>query len=81
MNQERQCKNLKLVSHNTSNLTSSRRVVRKGLLTKEQYVAQRVRGAYVASVCQPEATYDLSVVAQATDVTNEDVKSLNKRLR
>ena len=80
MNQERQCKNLKSISNNTTDLTSSRGVVRKGLSTKEQYVAQRARGAYVASVCQPEATYDLSVAAQATAVAGDDVKSLNKRL-
>lgn len=61
--------------------TSTRGVVREDLSTKDQYVAQRARGAYVASVCQPEAAYDLSVAAQATDPTEKDVKALNARIQ
>ncbi|CCE27873.1 uncharacterized protein CPUR_01347 [Claviceps purpurea 20.1] len=34
---------------------------------KQKYVEQRTRGAYVATVCQPEAVYDLAVAAQAQD--------------
>ena len=30
---------------------------------KQSYVEQRARGAYVASICQPEASFDLSVAA------------------
>jgi hypothetical protein len=30
---------------------------------KQQYVAQRARGAYVSSICQPEAAFDFSVPA------------------
>ena len=26
----------------------------------DQYIAQRARGAYIATVCQPEAAFDLS---------------------
>jgi hypothetical protein len=47
---------------------------------KEQYIAQRARGAYIASVCQPEASFDLSFAAQVTNPTEEDAKTLNKRL-
>jgi hypothetical protein len=61
--------------------TSTRGIVRQGLTTKEQYVAQRARGAYVASVCQPEAAYDLSTAAQAIDITEDEVNALNKRLK
>ena len=39
LTQERQCKNLKLVSTKTIDSTSSRGITRKELLTKEQYVA------------------------------------------
>jgi hypothetical protein len=81
LTQERQCKNLRLVANSTTDTTSSRGVTRKGLSTKEQYVAQRARGAYIASVCQPEAAYDLSVAAQAVDITDKDVKALNKRIQ
>ncbi|TAQ83775.1 hypothetical protein B7494_g7904 [Chlorociboria aeruginascens] len=30
---------------------------------KTQYMEQRARGAYIASICQPEAQFDLSVAA------------------
>jgi hypothetical protein len=80
LTQERQCQNLKLVSNKTVDLTSSRGIIRKELSTKEQYVAQRAQGAYIALVCQPKAAYDLLVAAQAIKVTKKDVKLLNKRL-
>jgi len=48
---------------------------------KNEYVAQRARGAYIATICQPEAAFDLSYAAQATDIVAEDVKALNKRLQ
>jgi hypothetical protein len=35
----------------------------QALSPKEQYIAQRTREAYVASVCQPEALFDLSFAA------------------
>ena len=46
----------------------------------EQYREQRARGAYIATICQPEAAYDLSVAAQHQDPKDEDIKSLNRRL-
>ena len=51
LTQERQCQNLKLVSNKTVDSTSSRGITRKELSTKEQYVTQRARGAYIALVC------------------------------
>jgi hypothetical protein len=30
---------------------------------KQGYIEQRARGAYVASICQPKASFDLSVAA------------------
>lgn len=46
----------------------------------QQYIEQRARGAYIASICQPEASFDLSIAAQHQDPTKEDIKALNKRL-
>lgn len=46
-----------------------------------QYRQQRARGAYIASTCQPEAAFDLSVAAQHQEPTDEDVTALNKRLQ
>jgi transposase InsO family protein len=48
---------------------------------KQQYVEQRARGAYIASICQPEACFDLSSAAQHQDPTKEDVKALNRRIQ
>ena len=81
LTQERQCRNLKIVNNKNTTTTSSRGAVRENLTIKDQYVAQRARGAYVASVCQPEAAYDLSVAAQSTEQTEKDVKTLNERIQ
>lgn len=48
---------------------------------KQAYVRQRARGAYIASICQPEASFDLSMAAQNQDPTEDDAKALNKRLQ
>lgn len=45
-----------------------------------RYREQRARGAYIASICQPEASFDLSVAAQYQEPSIENVKQLNKRL-
>jgi hypothetical protein len=47
----------------------------------QQYREQRARGAYVASICQPEALFDLSVAAQHQNPSDDEVKALNKRIR
>lgn len=46
---------------------------------KQQYVEQRARGAYLASICQPEAIFDLSRADQTTD--ESDYEDLNKRIQ
>jgi hypothetical protein len=42
---------------------------------------QRARGAYIATVCQPEASFDLSIAAQHQDPTPDDVTALNRRIK
>jgi hypothetical protein len=46
----------------------------------EQYIAQYALGAYIALVCQPKASFNLSSTAQAMNPIKEDIKALNKRL-
>jgi hypothetical protein len=48
---------------------------------KQQYLEQRARGAYLASICQPEAAFDLAIAAQAIAPSVEDAMTLNKRIR
>ena len=47
---------------------------------KDQYVAQRVRGAYIAIVSQSQAAFALSYAAQVTEPTYEDAEYLNRCL-
>jgi hypothetical protein len=42
---------------------------------------QRARGAYIALTCQPEASFDLSVAAQAQQPSDKDIREINKRLK
>ena len=69
-----------LIQKNEISFTSNRDLVRKNFSTKNQYVAQRARGAYLASICQPEAFFDLSYAVQSTEYTPDDISQLNKRL-
>jgi len=48
--------------------------------SQQQYIEQQARGAYIASICQPEASYDLSMAAQCQNPTEKDIQALNKRL-
>jgi hypothetical protein len=48
---------------------------------KQAYMEQRARGAYIATICQPEAAFDLSVAAQHQDPTEADVDALNERIK
>lgn len=72
---------ISLIKNHESSTTSSRGVVREKLTPKDQYIAHRARGAYLASICQPEASFDLSYAAQATIIISSDITSLNKRLK
>ena len=69
-----------LIQKNETSFTNNRDLVKKNLNTKDQYVAQRARGAYLASICQPEIFFDLSYATQSTEYTSDDISQLNKRL-
>ncbi|KAF1359087.1 hypothetical protein EJ07DRAFT_122048 [Lizonia empirigonia] len=47
---------------------------------KKTYIQQRARGAYIATICQPEASFDLAAAAQANEPTKEEISKLNKRI-
>ncbi|KAI0992084.1 hypothetical protein K3495_g16102, partial [Podosphaera aphanis] len=47
---------------------------------KKAYIQQRARGAYLASICQPEACYELSVAAQIQNPSRDHITKLNGRL-
>ena len=50
--------------------------------TPQEYIEQRARGAYIASICRPEAAFDLSTAAQSSKSPNrEDTAKMNKRIK
>ena len=82
LNQKTQIAEISLIKiAQESSSTSAKDIVRSKLTSKEQYVTQRARDAYVTSICQLEASFDLSNAAQAINPINDDIKSLNKRLQ
>lgn len=44
---------------------------------KDDYIQQRARGAYISSICQPEAAFALSVAAQLQQPAVEHATTLN----
>ena len=56
-------------------------LVNEGKDRAQQYVEQRARGAYIATICQPEAAFDYSVAAQAQNPTTDDYTKLNRRIK
>lgn len=48
---------------------------------KKAYIEQRARGAYVATICQPEASFALSIAAQCQNPGKYEVIMLNKQLK
>ena len=51
LTQECQCQNLKLVIMKAVDLTSFRGEVCKAVTLKDQYIAQRAKGAYIIIIC------------------------------
>jgi hypothetical protein len=55
--------------------------IRLMLILRDQYIAQRARETYLISICQSEASFDLSHAAQSTEMLSDDINALNKRLQ
>jgi hypothetical protein len=81
--QETHIQDIQLIQSTDAIITSARGKVRIKLITREQYVAQRARDAYLTSICQLEASFDLSRAAQFIESTfsSDDIIFLNKRLQ
>jgi hypothetical protein len=82
LTQSKQFDQIKLINISSSiDLISSRDEIRKRITSKDQYVAQRARRAYIVIVSQFEASFDLSFAAQTINSKEEDAKRLNQRLQ
>jgi hypothetical protein len=79
--QETHIQDIQLIQSIDTIITSIRDKMRIKLIIREQYVAQRARDVYLASICQSEASFDLSHAAQSTEMSSDDVNALNKRLQ
>ena len=47
----------------------------------KRFVEQRARGAYISSICQPEAAFDYSTAAQHLEPGPKEAKALNARIK
>ncbi len=82
LTQSKQFDQIKLINLSFSiNLTSSREEIRKMITLKDQYVAQRARDTYIATISQLEAFFDLSFAVQIINSKEKDAKRLNQRLQ
>ncbi len=82
LTQSKQFDQIRLINLSFSiNLTSSRGKIRKMITLKDQYIAQRARDVYIATISQLEASFDLSFAAQTINLKEEDAKRLNQRLQ
>jgi hypothetical protein len=80
--QSKQFDQIKLINLSFSiNLTSSREEIRKMITFKDQYVVQRARDVYIATISQFEASFDLSFAAQIINLKEKHAKRLNQRLQ
>ncbi|KAI9036276.1 uncharacterized protein KD926_002094 [Aspergillus affinis] len=71
LTQETQCIKLLLIGKTTAQAPGT---------LKDRYIAERARDTYIVSVCQSEASFDLSFAAQVINPSKEDAEFLNKRL-
>jgi hypothetical protein len=80
--QSKQFDQIRLIDVKISiDLTSSRDEIRKIIISKDQYVAQRAKEVYIVIVSQSEASFDLSFAAQIINSKEDDARRLNKRLQ
>jgi hypothetical protein len=78
--QKTHIQDIQLIQSIDAIIISARSKMRIKLITKEQYVTQRAREAYLTSICQSKASFDLSRAAQSIEYSSDDIISLNKRL-
>ncbi len=62
-------------------IINSRDKIGIGFTSKEQYVTQRARDAYMTSICQSTTSFDLSFAIQSIEISSNDITILNKQLQ
>jgi hypothetical protein len=80
--QSKQFDQIRLIDVKISiDLISSRDEIRKMITSKDQYIAQRAREAYIVIVSQSETSFDFFFDAQIINSKEDDAKRLNQRLQ
>jgi hypothetical protein len=51
------------------------------IISKDQYVAQRAKKVYIATISQLEASFDLLFAAQIINFKEKNAKRLNQQLQ
>jgi hypothetical protein len=59
-------------------IISVRDKIRTMLTLRDQYIAQRARETYLISICQSEASFDLSHATSFIEISSNDINVLNK---
>jgi hypothetical protein len=62
-------------------IINARDKIKMMLILKKQYIDQRIREAYLISICQSEASFDFFYAAQFIEMSSDDINALNKRLQ
>jgi hypothetical protein len=78
--QETHIQDIQLIKVEFTIITNARDKIRAMLTFRDQYIAQRTRETYLASICQSEASFDLFRAAQSIEIISNDITALNKRL-
>jgi hypothetical protein len=82
LTQSKQFDQIRLIDVKISlDLTSSRDEIRKMITSKDQYIVQRAKEAYIVIDSQLEASFDLSFAAQTINSKEKDAKRLNQKLQ
>ncbi len=80
--QETHIQDIQLINLIESIITiNARDKIRLMLILRNQYIAQRTRETYLISICQSEASFDLSHAAQFIEMSSDDINILNKPLQ
>lgn len=74
-------RDISLIKHYKVSTTRLKGVVQKNLLLKEQYIAHQARGAYLVSICQLEALFDLFYANPSTKFFLNNITILNKKFK
>jgi hypothetical protein len=78
--QEKHIQEIQLIKIEFIIIINARDKIKMMLISKKQYIAQRAREAYLISICQSEASFDLFYAAEIIEMSSDDIKILNRRL-